>query len=323
MPRLMRNTAILAKIETTYGTDPVPTGSANALLVSNVSANPLVANNVSRELIRPYLGGSEQLIGTKYIELSFDVELQSSGSMVAPTVPAWGPLVRACGMAETATAGIRVEYNPISTAFESVTIYYFLDGVLRKLLGARGNLVIKMGVGERPVLSFAFKGLDGGVTATALPATTLTGFKTPSVITDANSGDVLLGCTYTAATPALTGGTLYPSRGLEIDLGNQVEFVPMLGSEAIDIINRQTTARVQFDFTAAQEVTFDASVKANTLQAIGLQHGATAGSKALVFAPAAQLISPSYQEFNGRVLMGFEARLVPSGGNDELKLVAA
>lgn len=323
MPRLMRNTAILAKIETTYGTDPTPTGGANALLVSNVSATPLVSQNVSRDLIRPYLGGSEQLIGTKYTELAFDVELQSSGSMVTPTVPAWGVLARACGLAETSTAGVRVEYNPISTSFESVTIYYYLDGVLRKLLGARGNLVIKMGVGERPLLSFAFKGLDGGVTASALPSTTLTNWKTPLVVTDSNSGDITLGCTYTAATPALTGGTNYPSRGIEIDLGNKVEFVPVLGSEAVDIIDRETTARIALDLTAAQEVSIDATIKANTTQALGMTHGSTAGLKSLVFAPSVQLINPTYQEFNGRVLMGFEGRLTPSLGNDELKLVAA
>ena len=58
--RYHRNTAILAKIEATYGTDATPTEAANALLVSNVSINPLNAQNVSRDLIRPFLGGSEQ-----------------------------------------------------------------------------------------------------------------------------------------------------------------------------------------------------------------------------------------------------------------------
>lgn len=37
MTRLVRKTAILAKIETTYGTDAVPTGIANAILISNQS----------------------------------------------------------------------------------------------------------------------------------------------------------------------------------------------------------------------------------------------------------------------------------------------
>ena len=43
MSRLIRNTAILAKIETAYGVDAAPTGAANALLVSNLSINPLNA----------------------------------------------------------------------------------------------------------------------------------------------------------------------------------------------------------------------------------------------------------------------------------------
>ena len=88
MPRYIRNTVILAKIETTYKTDSAPTGAANALLVSNVTINPLNANNVNRELIRAYFGGSEDLVGTAYLEATFDVEFQSSATL--GTAPAWG-----------------------------------------------------------------------------------------------------------------------------------------------------------------------------------------------------------------------------------------
>ena len=48
-----------------------------------------------------------------------------------------------------------------------------------------------------------------------------------------------------------------------------------------------------------------------------------AGSKILLFAPAVQLTNPSKQELNGRRLIGFDLRLVPSSGNDDIKLVAA
>ena len=41
--RYVRNSAILAKVEGTYGTDSTPTGAANAVLVSNLSINPLDA----------------------------------------------------------------------------------------------------------------------------------------------------------------------------------------------------------------------------------------------------------------------------------------
>ena len=88
MGRSTRKYAILAKIQPTAGTDSVPTGGANAMLVSNVQVNPLVANNVDRNLLRTYYGSSEQLIGSNYKELSFDVEIcggASAGSSPAST----------------------------------------------------------------------------------------------------------------------------------------------------------------------------------------------------------------------------------------------
>lgn len=318
MARYTRNAAILAKIETVYGTDPVPTGAANAILVSNLTVNPLNANNVSRDLIRPYFGGSEQLVGTANVECSFDVELQSSGT--AGTAPAWGPVLRACAFAETISAGNRVEYLPMTNSVESVTIYYHDDGVLHKLLGARGTVELKMNIGERPMLMFKFTGLDGGISAVANPTPTLTAFKTPSIITDANTGDVLLGCTYTTGT--LSAGTAYPSRGVEFNVGNDVKFTPMLGGETVDLTQREVSGKLMLDLTAANEVSFMATVKANTTQSIGITHGTAAGYTMVVHAPAAQLFNPRKEDVDGRRLIGYDLRLVPSSGNDEIRICA-
>ena len=317
--RYLRNTAILAKIEGTYGTDSTPTEAANALLVSNCSITPFVANNVDRDLIRPYFGGSEQLAGANYVELSFDVELQSSGA--AGTGAAFAPLLAACGFAETLSASIRAEYNLSTPVTPAVTIYYFSDGVRHKALGCRGSVSIGMKVGERPLLSFKFTGLDGGVAASTPSAMTITAWKTPLVVNEANTADVMLGATYTAATPTLTGGTAYPSQGLEIDLGNSVNYTPLLGGEVVDITNRAVTGKVTFDLTAANEVTFMTNVKANTTQSLGLMHGTVAGYKVMVFAPAVQLINPTKVDVNGKLMIGFDIRFLPSSGNDELKIV--
>lgn len=319
MPRYIRNTAILAKVEITYGTDSVPTGGANALLVSNVSINPLNAQNVDRDNLRPHFGGSEQLVGTTYLEVGFDVELQGSGA--AGTAPAWGALLLACAFAETVTASQRVEYMPKTVSPDSASIYYYDDGVVHKLLGARGDVTIKAGAGERPVLSFRFLGLDGGISAGAAPALTLTAWKTPSVVTDQNTGDITLGGTYAAG--AITGGTAYPSRGLEIQAGNAVAHTPLIGGESIDITGRAVTGTLALDMTAAQEVSLMADIKANVLRTISMQHGATAGHRVLMFAPAVQFINPKKEEFNGRRLIGIDARMVPVAGNDELRIVVS
>lgn len=314
MGRYIRNTAILAKVETTEGTDATPTGAANALLVSDVSINPLSAQNVSRDLIRSYFGGSEQLVGTAYKEVGFTVELAGSGT--AATAPAWGALMQACGFAETVGA-TWVGYAPAApSAQKSTTIYYYDDGVLHKLLGAKGTFRLSAAVGGRPTLAFTFIGLDGGDSAAPNPSTTLTPWKRPAVVTNANSGDVSFGGTY--ASGAVTGGTAYTSRGLELDLGNAVNFTPLLGGEYVDITAREVTGSMQLDLTAAQEVTFMGNVKANTTQAVSLEHGTAAGGIVGIYMAAAQLINPSKQEVNGRRLIGYDLRSVPVAGNDDL-----
>lgn len=320
MARFIRNAAILAKIETTYGTDIVPTGAANALLISNMSIEQLNAQNVSRDVVRPYFGSSEQLAGTANVAVSFDVELTGSGTL--GTAPAWGPLLQACGMTETVSAGVSVAYDPNTdgTTTKSLSIYYHLDGVLHKLLGARGTVSGKMGVGERPVMSFKFTGIDGGVTATANPTATLTSWKTPLVITDPNTGDLTLGCTYSAG--ALVSGTAFPSLGLEWDLGNTVAHIPLLGGESVDITQREAKGMVTLDLTAAQHATKITEVKANTLTGLGIVHGTVAGYKVLVFAPKTQLTNPTYEDKDGRALVKFDCVFTPNSGNDELKIVA-
>lgn len=315
MARYTRDSAILAKIETTEGTDSTPTGSANALLVSEQSIEPLVANNVPRELIRNYFGASEHLVGTAYLMVEFTVELQGSGT--AATAPAWGALLRGCGFAESGLVSYAAYAPDTPSAQKSVTIYYYDSGSLHKLLGAKGTVSEGgMSVSGRPTLKFRFMGVDGGITAASVVSTTLTGWKTPAVITTANSGDVTLGGTYSAG--AVSGGTAYTSKGLTFDLGNEVQFTPLLGSEGIDITGREVTGSVEFDLTAAQEVTFMTAVKANTLQSMSLIHGATTGYIVGVSFAAVQLLNPKKTEINGRRLIGYDFRSVPSAGNDDL-----
>lgn len=318
--RFIRNTVLLAKIEATYGLDPTPAGATDAMLISNVSINPLNAQNVSRDLITGYMGGFQQLVGNRFVECSFDIELVGAGT--AGTAPAWSPLMKACGFTETVTATTRVDYVPVSTAFSSVTFYYYDDGLLHKVSGARGNVQFKMGAGGRPVMSFSFKGLYSAPTATSNASPTLTGFKVPEVVAEANTADLTLGATHsTSGAPALATGTTYPSLGLEFGPNNTVEHIPLLGGESVEISGRDASCAFQVELTAAQEVTLMASVAAATLTSVGIVHGSNAGFKSLVFLPFVQLINPRKQEVSGKRMIGFDGRVTPSAGNDEMRVV--
>jgi hypothetical protein len=318
MPRYIRNTVLAAKIETTYGTDSTPTVGSNALLISDVSINPLNAQNVPRNLIRAYMGGSENLVGPASVECQFTVELQSSGT--AGVAPAWGPLLRGCGMAETLTTAARAEYLPVSTGFESLSMYYWDDGLLHKIVGARGSFSLMAKVSERPMLQFQMVGIDAGVVATAAGNPTLTAWRVPSVVSDTATADLVVGGTYTTGT--IGSGTGYISTGLELALGAAATFIPLIGQESVDITNREVSGKVMVDLTAAQEATFSTSVKANTLQSIGLTHGTAAGSTVVVFGPAVQFTNWRKEELQGRRMLGYDLRFTPSTGNDELRIVA-
>lgn len=322
MARYIRNTVILAKVETTAGTDAVPTGSADAVLVSNMSITPLEAQSVNRDLVRGYFGGSEQLVATAYVKCGFTVEL--AGAAAAATAPQWGDLLLGCGMAEALlTTPNRVEYTPVSSALKTLTIYYYDDGVLHKLLGAMGSVKISAKIGDRPTLQFDFTAIDGGISAAANATPTFTAWKTPLAMTKVNVVDITLGATYSAGV--ISGGTVYASQGLELDLGNTVNYVPLLSSERVDISQREVSGNMQLDLTAANEVTFMATVKANSTQSLALTIGTATGNKIIIHAPAVQIIKPAKAEVNGSRLVGYELRLVPTAagsGNDELRIAS-
>lgn len=100
MPLLSRKRLILTKIEATYGTDSSPAGT-DAVLVRNLEITPIEAETVSRDLIRPYLGNSAQILSQTRVVITFEVELAGSGT--AGTASRVDSLLRSCGFAATTT----------------------------------------------------------------------------------------------------------------------------------------------------------------------------------------------------------------------------
>lgn len=320
--RITRSSAVLLKIESVVGTDSVPTGGANAMLVGNVDIRPLVANNVNRDRLRAFIGANAALVGTKYKEISFDVEMVGSGS--AGEAPAWGPALRACAMVQTIESGVRVDYTPVTDSQETVTIYAWKDGVRHILLASKGEWGVRLKAGGIPVLTFRFMGLDGGESVQSNPSVTLTGWRIPQVLTDAFTADIVSGGTVNdTGAPAITGGTALVSDGVEFNSGNAVNFTPLIGLETIDITEREMVGSTMLDETAAQEVARMALVRANTLASLALQHGTVAGEKVLLYMPSVQFSEMGYAEVNGKLMQRYSLRAVPVNGNDEVRIVTS
>jgi hypothetical protein len=307
--RYFRVKAIMAKIEVTYGVDPVPTGAANAIQCkTDARFTPIQSEKVPREVIQAYMGHQQDLpVGTSCM-LEIDVEAAGAGGAV-DVPPAWGPLMRMCGFAQTVGAAVSVVYAPISTAFESGTVYFNRDGVLNKMLGCRGSLSVKFTPRGIPYLTFKLSGLYGGKSDTAITAQTITGWKVPFTVTKTNTPTVLLHA---------YASILYD---FSLDMSNQIVYRNQPGREDVLITDRAPTGSIEIEDTLVAEKNWEAINQAVTLGALQIVHGVGVGNVVQFDAPAVEIGDPTPTNRDGVIATQLPLRFTPtSAGNNEFTI---
>ena len=310
MPLLSRRQLLLAELEVTYGTDPTPTAGSNAILVRNIEVTPLEAETVSRELIRPYLGQSEQLLAQTRVMINFEVELAGSGT--AGTAPAYGPLLRACSFTETVSAGVSVTYEPNSDASpKSVTIYFNNDGVLHKATGCRGTFSLNCAVGEIPTIAFEFTGIYNTPTDVALGSPTYANQADPVVFKQGNT----------------TGFQVFSYAGclqsFSLELANEIVYRELVGcTKEIMITNRAPSGTVVIEAPTITAKDFFAIATGTSTGSITFQHGQTAGNRVTMTTAQSDLGNLTYSDQDGIQMLNLPFIAVPtSAGNNEMSLV--
>lgn len=304
MALLTRKRVILAKLETTYNTDSAPTGATNAVLIRNLNVQPMATQQVGREIIRPFLGNFEQLNASTHVEMDFEVEAAASGA--AGTVPGYGVLLRACGLSETVTASTKVDYKPISTGFESVSIYFNVDGVLHKITGARGDVEFALNARQIPVFKFKMVGIYNAPTDTALPVVSYSAFQTPLIANTVNT------------TPFTLFGVSPVLESLTFQLGNQVDYRTLIGSQYVQITDRKVAGSMTFEAASIATKDWFTASQTGTTGALSLTHGTAAGQKIILSSSQVDLLNPTYND-NGGVQMiqvGYVMTPTSAGGDD-------
>jgi hypothetical protein len=306
-PIRWKSKVILAKAESEYGTDPTPTGLANAMLMTQVEWSPMEGEDVSRDLEFPYLAAQGMIPVGLRTRLRGRVELVGSGA--AGLAPGWGPLMRACGCAEAIVADTSVTYNPISASMESATLYFWLGGTRQIVTGARGTATLRFPAQAIPYIEFDLLGLYAKPSEQTPATPTLTGFQQPVIVTNARTP------TFTVDDVALV------MREFMLNLNNQVEPRLLVGYDAIVIVDReeQATARVE----AVPVSTFDPFdlAELQTPVAVELVHGADAGRIATLSIPTAQVGRLPGVE-NAQNVVEWALPLIPlaATGNDQWSL---
>lgn len=284
MTRLARKIALMAEVEATYG-GGLPASltwpQALQVLPRTRPRHRIERMNEKRDLYRPFLGSSDEIPGPSVQVIEFEVELAASGT--AGTPPPWGKLLRACGFAETVFTANRVEYTPVSEPGESLVIRYWEDGFHWISRGCRGQVSFDVTAYRIPRARFVFKGFDtiGSSSSWNGPTNPYEAWKTPLLPRSANSGNILLGCSYSGGS--VSGGTAYPSKGFTLDIGNELTYDAILGGEKVVITDRQPKGEMLLELTAAQEEQWRLDMNASVETTFGWQIGSTAGQRIIFF----------------------------------------
>lgn len=308
---LRRKALILAKEETTYGTDSVPTAASNALLAFNPTLNPVGAK-VTREPVRDTISPSPGLLGGRYYELSFETELYASGT--AGTAPRYGDLLEACSMTETVVVSTSVTYKPnsLGPSAKSVTIYAFFDGRRHILTGCVGNVEFVAAMGTPARLRWTFRGLYLVPTDVAVPA--------PTFESQVNTPPKVL-----AVSLTFNSLTTFVAQQVTLDLGNQLANRPDVnathGYKGFVVVSRQ--GRGTWNPEAFVVATYDVWTDwiNATLRQLSLVIGSGAGSICTITCPKCEVDDIRQGEREGVETFEIPFSLAYNAGDDELQLV--
>ena len=316
----IQNTVILAKVETTSGTDAAPTNTSDAVLirVSGLTAK-IDQKMATRDIVRGAFGAPDMLPYTRRGSITFSVELQSSGAL--GTAPQWGDLLIGCGFSETVTASARVDYLPASASLKTLTIWAYINGKLEKFAYCAGTFSLSFKVGEIPTANFTFTGLVSSVAANAAPVPTISAWIRPQAVGSANTTKIKLGGTHSAGD--LSGGTDYDFQEFTADIANDVQDLELATAETVAVYGRNPSAKLVADLGASAIVTQYTDMNAGTVKSIGLVHGTSAGNKVLVYAPVGVITGIDDSVQGNVILNSLDFTLQPTSAfNDELRIVA-
>jgi len=299
-----KKTTLYAKIETTSGTDSVPTVADNGVLAFDVdlSIKPEMKERPSGNADRSLYSN---IRGKTIVELKFWIELKGSGT--AGSAPKWGPLLKACDRLETVNASTNVIYTPAITS-QTCSIYVNIDGILHKLAGCAGDCEIDLTSGNIARLNFTFSGIY------ALPTDSVVAAVTP----DTTTGLIVKGTTTTFGSYAAI------IEKILLKFGNSIVERPSInateGVLSFIVGNRNPSGIMTCEavIRATTNADFWSYFDVGTTKALSFVLGATAGNIITIVAPVCKLTAPKYGDRDGLRTFDIEFQMARSSGNDEM-----
>jgi len=304
---------LLAKEESTYGTDSSPSVSDNAIDAIDIKVN-YNGDVLERDLNRASLSPNQALTGKRFVEVTFTCELKGSGSL--GTAPAIGDLLEACGFGEVVSAGSSVTYTPASTGHKSVTLYVYDVQVesgnwrLHKITGARGTFNLVTEAGQIAKLEFTFRGLYAIPTDVSSPGSATYEATVPPVVCSSNF--------------TLNSNSNLVVQSLNIDLANEVNEREDLNSSGciagFVIAGRKPAGTFNPEAVLLATYDFWGDWVGATEREMSIVVGSSSGNKITITAPKVTIDNIAQGDRNGILTHDIPFRLAMDSGDDELEI---
>lgn len=235
------NRAIAVKLETTEGTDSVPTAGTDGITLFDGNCGTEF-DPVERNNDRPFMGGRAFGVANKraFIEGDFEIFCPSApGAAGATGQSANHALLLPGGFTIVRNLGAKTsQYNPISTGISSASAYYWHNDHKVEVRGARSQLSsLMMQIGERFKGRMRLQGLYDLFEEDALPA--ITTYNTVPVISDWQNSSSKI---------SVTGGVtdlVTWMKSLAVDLGSALSSRQYTGKQKNGITARTPTFTIR------------------------------------------------------------------------------
>lgn len=308
MPGLFfKSKTLLAKLQPTANTDPVPTAGANGMLVYNLSIQPMEGQDVPRPVERAHFGAYQMFPVGLHTRISFEVEM--IGHATRGTAPAWSPIARGCGLGEVVAPGTSVIYNPVSSSLEMAAFYFAYGGVRHIISDARGTAVVRMNANSLPVMAVNMTGFYADPTDQAGVSPVVASFQQPLAVTKLN-------------TPVFTiNGVNCVMRNYELDLANQVETRMLVGAEEVPIVDSKAVIKTQIEATLNATLNPYVLARTQTAFAVNLVHGAGSGKIVTINAPTCRMMRVKEIRNEQNIAeWPLDISPLPNAGNDQFTI---
>jgi hypothetical protein len=294
--KLWKKAAIVAKAETTYGSDAAPAITDG--IFCEMPDHTINTDMIERNYIRSTLSPAGVYAGMTRQSIKFRMELKGAGdSENTNKASQHERLLSPCGFfasdVTVDTADERRQYSPSSdVAYHgSVSIYFYQDGILCKLIGCRGTAALTWTAGNFPYIEYTFTGLWVDPADVSLPTGITYESHTPPAVVSAG---LVLG----TFTPT---GVEELSLDLGITIAERKSVNAATGLAEVIISGRSPKLTLGVDMEALATFNPYSDLKNNVTRAISWHAGSANGNRVFVEIAAAQLSEPPTKaEKNGR-----------------------